>query len=488
MAEELKREFANIEDAFNSLPVKQQEHGKRVGEYLKVMFLQACSQELYAYNAKAVVRFKDEYSNLMMLIGRYHDLGKVLVPEEYHTYNAVFSPEETALFKKHASDSAKLVRQLLEKENRYRALELNFVEEALAGHHEQWDGQGFPANTKGENISVLARLVTVADALDHISVEKRSEQPLEFAIEQIKAGAGTLYDPNIVDMIPSVKGKIKRVFNSHIAQTRAIPTTETFIKRRANRPFELWYRPITGFRKDSPEAFEAFIRFRNKKEWMDYPDVEALIRREKLGPDMGTYMLLEACDTINRLDACGIQNEYMTLELPYGWLNRRGAWKDVQQVIADTQVAANRLCIDLGERTIRGRTQTMVENVKKLREIGCGVLLSKLETDVINKKKVDELCPTMLRITTENLDNENNFETLKAISDAGVMLMAQDIVKKKYQPVMSKLKVRYTAGNFIGEAMRENDLVEHELAAQEGEIIPMPTQKADTVKEEIAEE
>ena len=198
MSEELRREFATIEDAYNALPPKQQEHGVRVGEYLKVMFLQACSLELYAFNAKASVRLREDYTELMPVIGRWHDVAKALVPAEYHEYRQVFSPEETALYRKHSLDGAQLVRQLLEPEKRYSAKELNYIVEGVMDHHERWDGTGFPDGRAGENSSIFARLLAVADALDHYSMEKHSEQPLEFALNKIKDNAGTQFDPLVV--------------------------------------------------------------------------------------------------------------------------------------------------------------------------------------------------------------------------------------------------------------------------------------------------
>ena len=487
MSEELRREFATIEDAYNALPPKQQEHGVRVGEYLKVMFLQACSLELYAFNAKASVRLREDYTELMPVIGRWHDVAKALVPAEYHEYRQVFSPEETALYRKHSLDGAQLVRQLLEPEKRYSAKELNYIVEGVMDHHERWDGTGFPDGRAGENSSIFARLLAVADALDHYSMEKHSEQPLEFALNKIKDNAGTQFDPLVVEMLMGMKGRIKRIFTSHIAQSRAIPVTETFIRRSGNRPFELWYRPVVDRKKETPVAFEAVIRFRNKREWMDYPEVDESIRREKLAQELGIYMTLEACDMLTRLDACGITAEYIALELPTGWLNRRGAWRDIQQVLTDTEIAASRLCFDIGERTMANRTPTMQENLKKLVELGCRILLSALDADALSRGDAKELSATMLRITTELLEGdaaERNVKALQELAAAGIEILEQDIVKKRHQPTLNKLKVRCAAGPLAGELRREDDCVERELAALDGELPPEPKPDLPLIRED----
>ena len=494
MPEELKREFVSIGEAFNALPIKQQEHGIRVGEYMKAMFLQACSVELYALNSKANVRFKAEYGDLMYVIGKYHDIGKALVPEEYHILRPVFSHEERALYREHAVTSAQMAKEFLEKEKKYRAIEMNFVEESIIGHHENWDGTGFPEGDLHETVSVLARMLKIADALDHLSVEKHSEQPLEYALEQLNAGAGTLYDPVIVAMLPSMKSKLKRIFTAYIAQTRAIPTTESFIKRSGNRPFELWYRPIADRRKDLPVAYEAAMRFRNKKEWQDYKDVDEIIRREKLGQKLGTYMLLEACDTLNRLDACKIKCEFIALELPTGWLNKKGIWKEVQSVFEDTGVAPNRICIDLGERTMGARTATLTENTKKLSDMGCWIMVTEHFSEVLSPEEAKDLSASVIRINTECLEceqAEKNKEKLQMLAGNGLALVAGSIEKKRLMPVLNKLKVRLATGPLSGDFLREDDLVARALAIMDGENLPVSKEEKpvevsaeDEVKEE----
>ncbi len=469
MAQELKREFSTMGEAFNALPLRQRQHGERVGEYLRVIFLQACSLEVFAFNTKAAARMKEEYGEMMPLIGCCHDVGKVLVAEEYHDSRDYFSEEETALYRRHPIDSAKLLRELLRVE-KLGAQGKRFAEEGLRSHHEHWDGSGFPEGLKGQDIPVYGRLLAVADALDHYSAEKRSEQPLEFALAKLQEGAGTLYDPEIVEILSGIRGKLRRVFNAYIEQTRAIPTTETLVRRTGIRPFELRYSPFTAQGRDDPVAYQAEIFFRRKREWFPYEREAELIRREKLGPELGEYMLLEACDTINRLDACGIPAEFMALELPAGWLNRRTAHREVAQALEDTGVSAGRLAIELGARTLAGRTKTMEENLRTLRELGCRILLTAPSPAMADAKELDALSASMLRFTADWLEGEwaaENEATLKQVSDRGIELVAHNVTKKRLQPTLNRLKTRYAAGTYDGNPERENELVERELAAQE---------------------
>ena len=68
-------------------------------------------------------------------------------------------------------------------------------------HHERWDGSGYPEGLKGEKIPIGARIIAIAEAFDTMA----SAQPyrpallLEETIKELKKGAGTQFDPKLVD-------------------------------------------------------------------------------------------------------------------------------------------------------------------------------------------------------------------------------------------------------------------------------------------------
>jgi HD-GYP domain-containing protein (c-di-GMP phosphodiesterase class II) len=67
-------------------------------------------------------------------------------------------------------------------------------------HHERWDGGGYPAGLKGEEIPLWARIFAVVDALDAITAERpyRAARSFESALEEIRLHAGTQFDPAVV--------------------------------------------------------------------------------------------------------------------------------------------------------------------------------------------------------------------------------------------------------------------------------------------------
>jgi len=82
--------------------------------------------------------------------------------------------------------------------------EIEFLKPALDipyCHHERWDGTGYPRGLKGEEIPLSARIFAVVDAWDAMRSDRpyRKALPVEEAMEEIKKGAGTQFDPKVVE-------------------------------------------------------------------------------------------------------------------------------------------------------------------------------------------------------------------------------------------------------------------------------------------------
>jgi putative two-component system response regulator len=84
-------------------------------------------------------------------------------------------------------------------------------------HHEKWDGTGYPRGLKGKDVSLMCRIVPIADVFDALTSErpyKKAWTP-EKAVEVIQKDAGTHFDPTLVeafmDVLPEVL-KIKKQY------------------------------------------------------------------------------------------------------------------------------------------------------------------------------------------------------------------------------------------------------------------------------------
>jgi len=67
-------------------------------------------------------------------------------------------------------------------------------------HHEWWDGSGYPQGLKGENIPLISRIISIADAYDVMTHERPYKKAVskKEALEELKRCAGTQFDPKLV--------------------------------------------------------------------------------------------------------------------------------------------------------------------------------------------------------------------------------------------------------------------------------------------------
>jgi HD-GYP domain-containing protein (c-di-GMP phosphodiesterase class II) len=69
-------------------------------------------------------------------------------------------------------------------------------------HHERFDGSGYPGGLAGADIPLPARIFSIADSFDAMTSDRpyRDALPLDRALDEIRAGAGTQFDPEVVDV------------------------------------------------------------------------------------------------------------------------------------------------------------------------------------------------------------------------------------------------------------------------------------------------
>jgi response regulator RpfG family c-di-GMP phosphodiesterase len=122
-----------------------------------------------------------------------HDLGKIAIPDHVLLKPGRLTNEEFEVVKTHAVLGA---RVLADSESDL----LQTAERVARSHHERWDGAGYPDGLAGEAIPIEGRLVHVADVFDVLVHERpyKESWTVEAAAEEIRRGAGTQFDPEVV--------------------------------------------------------------------------------------------------------------------------------------------------------------------------------------------------------------------------------------------------------------------------------------------------
>jgi HD-GYP domain-containing protein (c-di-GMP phosphodiesterase class II) len=121
-----------------------------------------------------------------------HDVGKIGLPDAILGKPGALTQAELAIMREHPL----IGRRMLEG--------VSFLAPALPaveGHHERWDGTGYPHGLAGEQIPLAGRIVAVVDAFDAMTSDRpyRLARPIETARAALIAGRGTQFDPTVVD-------------------------------------------------------------------------------------------------------------------------------------------------------------------------------------------------------------------------------------------------------------------------------------------------
>lgn len=125
-----------------------------------------------------------------------HDIGKVAIPDSILRKPGKLTAEEYDEMKKHTIYGAKM---LANAESRL----LRLAAKVAIGHHERYDGSGYPYGLKGDQISLEARIVTVADVFDALSSKRvyKGEWTVEDALKYIEENSGKIFDPKVVAVL-----------------------------------------------------------------------------------------------------------------------------------------------------------------------------------------------------------------------------------------------------------------------------------------------
>ena len=117
-----------------------------------------------------------------------HDVGKIGIPDSIISKEGKLTEEEYAEIKKHPILGAEILS---------RISEAPYLISGARGHHERYDGKGYPDGLKGTDIPEIARIIAIADAYDVMSSKTRYRDPIPQQIlrEELVKGTGTQFDP-----------------------------------------------------------------------------------------------------------------------------------------------------------------------------------------------------------------------------------------------------------------------------------------------------
>jgi putative nucleotidyltransferase with HDIG domain len=122
-----------------------------------------------------------------------HDIGKIGVPEQILNKPGKLTDDEYEIIKGHVENSIGIIRHLPS---------LDYVIPAVIGHHERYDGNGYPRRIAKDDIPISARILCIADAFDAMTSERPYKKPysVKAALKILKEQAGLQFDPNLIPL------------------------------------------------------------------------------------------------------------------------------------------------------------------------------------------------------------------------------------------------------------------------------------------------
>lgn len=133
----------------------------------------------------------EDFQQNVFYVGLLHDIGKIGVQDAILKKSAKLTYDEFNEIKEHVSMGGDILR---------RFTAIPGIEDGARYHHEKYDGTGYMEGLKGEEIPLLARIITVADSFDAMSSARcyRSAMGNAEIIEELKRCSGTQFDPKVV--------------------------------------------------------------------------------------------------------------------------------------------------------------------------------------------------------------------------------------------------------------------------------------------------
>jgi response regulator RpfG family c-di-GMP phosphodiesterase len=145
----------------------------------------------YAESLAAVLGLDQRQQRQLKLAAQLHDIGKVGIPEAILNKPGNLSAEEYRLVQEHPVIGERILGPIIHSAP---------VLAAIRSHHERLDGRGYPDGLAGDDVPLLARVITVVDCFDALTSSRayRSHLTLNQALEVLRAGSGTQFEPAFV--------------------------------------------------------------------------------------------------------------------------------------------------------------------------------------------------------------------------------------------------------------------------------------------------
>ena len=183
------------------------DHVRKTAEYTRIIMEQMKKDGSY------VDQLTDEFIEDVVRSAPLHDIGKIHVSDVILNKPGKLTPEEFEEIKLHTTAGRDIITSAIDMVSEDSTGYLNEARNLAYCHHEKWNGKGYPQGLSNEDIPLSARIMAVADVFDAL-ISKRSykdEFSFEKAMEIIREGVGTHFDPKVAEAFLRAEAEVRAV-------------------------------------------------------------------------------------------------------------------------------------------------------------------------------------------------------------------------------------------------------------------------------------
>ena len=175
---------------------------------------------LYSELLASAIGWSSEQCDRIRLAAPMHDIGKLGIPDSILCKPEKLTNEEMLVMQTHTTLGAKMLAGS-------SSVVLQMAEQIAIGHHERWDGTGYPSGLAGAQTPQTARIVAIVDVYDAITHDRVYRPAMsEPEISRImSAGRGTHFDPELLDafmtLLPEMRAIAEAVVDDDVRQAAA---------------------------------------------------------------------------------------------------------------------------------------------------------------------------------------------------------------------------------------------------------------------------
>ena len=158
--------------------------------------------------------YGSRFADLIFNAAPMHDVGKIGVPDRILLKPGKLDEDEWRIMRKHPAFGAEIIGD-------HDSEIIRTSREIALGHHEKWDGSGYPYGLKGEAIPLSARIIAVADVFDALTTERpyKHAWTVEESLQYMNDASGTHFDPKLLRIFKDNIEKVLEIKERYAEKT-----------------------------------------------------------------------------------------------------------------------------------------------------------------------------------------------------------------------------------------------------------------------------